>query len=174
MMDFSLKDFIPINNWAYDKNGPCWEESNEPQYITDLSTNKSYWNESFSMIRKKFILLIFASLFINAIAILLNIFCRILKIITFFSLWMPSNKTIEKRKRFSLLFGIFIGIFLAPFVYLSLFFSAIYGLFKPLDGRKLYASFERLQYSSFRLAPCFQPDPKYHLFGGDMNKKDSL
>jgi hypothetical protein len=44
-------------------------------------------------------------------------------------------------------------------------------VFAPYDDRKLYASIERAQYGHFILAPCFQPDPKSHAFGGDPKKE---
>ena len=58
----------------------------------------------------------------------------------------------------------------------------------PYDGRKLYGSFERLAYSggyqfiddgfseknphNYLLAPCFQPEPKCHLGGGQLGECD--
>ena len=59
-----------------------------------------------------------------------------------------------------------------PIVIVGLELAAIYGVFRPYDGRKLYASLERAQYGHCVLAPCFQPDPRRHLFGGDINKRD--
>jgi len=59
-----------------------------------------------------------------------------------------------------------------PIVIVGLELAAIYGVFRPYDGRKLYASLERAQYGNHVLAPCFQPDPRRHLFGGDINKRD--
>jgi hypothetical protein len=54
-----------------------------------------------------------------------------------------------------------------PIALVGLELAAIYGIFNPYDGRKLYASIERAQYGNFILAPCFQPDPRYHALGGD-------
>ena len=65
-------------------------------------------------------------------------------------------------------------IIATPVSILGLELAAIYGIFQPYDGRKLYASFERATYGNFILAPCFQPDPKYHALGGDINEKDAF
>jgi hypothetical protein len=50
----------------------------------------------------------------------------------------------------------------APFLLLGLGFSSLYGIFDPYDGRKLYASFERLYYHESLLAACFQPSSTHH------------
>ncbi|QLH34795.1 MAG: hypothetical protein HWD61_00545 [Parachlamydiaceae bacterium] len=47
--------------------------------------------------------------------------------------------------------------------------SAFYGIIRPYDGRKLHANLETAFYGRPILAPCFQPNPKEHLFGGDIN-----
>ena len=44
--------------------------------------------------------------------------------------------------------------------------AAFHGLLSPYDGRKLYASLERLggrYYDTFALSPCFQTNPIGHL-----------
>jgi len=60
-----------------------------------------------------------------------------------------------------------------PLVLVALELSALYGIFRPYDGRKLYASFERMQYNHWILAPCFQPSPTNHLLGGDAKKQNA-
>jgi hypothetical protein len=71
-----------------------------------------------------------------------------------------------------------------PFAIVGLELSALYGLLSPYNGRKLYASFERLIYKGWRsggelredeycLAPCFQPNPTNHLFGGSLTRKNA-
>lgn len=65
-------------------------------------------------------------------------------------------------------------ILVTPLSIIGLELAAIYGLFRPYDGRKLYASLEREIYGDFVLAPCFQPDPQYHALGGDINQKNAF
>jgi hypothetical protein len=65
-------------------------------------------------------------------------------------------------------------LFFAPIGAALLELSAVIGLIAPRDGRKLYASTERFTYGHFVLAPCFQPEPTEHLFGGDINKANAF
>ncbi len=67
-----------------------------------------------------------------------------------------------------------------PFLVIALELSALYGIVFPKDGRKLYASVERLFFSKCNMkaidllsrkpaltAPCFQPEATHHALGGD-------
>jgi xanthosine utilization system XapX-like protein len=56
-------------------------------------------------------------------------------------------------------------VLITPVGIVALELSAIFGIFSPYNGRKLYASCERLLYGDSILAPCFQPDATKHLFG---------
>lgn len=52
----------------------------------------------------------------------------------------------------------------SPIAIIGLELAAIYGLMRPYDGRKLYATFERAIYGNALIPPCFQPctiDPFY-------------
>jgi len=46
-------------------------------------------------------------------------------------------------------------LFITTLLILTLEMAALYGILNPYDGRKVYASFERM--GPKRLAPCFQP-----------------
>ena len=59
-------------------------------------------------------------------------------------------------------------IVLMPLIYVALEFAALYGVLAPYGGRKLYGTLERLAGEKGFLAPCFQPEPTHHLFGGDL------
>lgn len=59
-----------------------------------------------------------------------------------------------------------------PIAIIRLELAVIYGVFRPYDSRKLYATLERAQYGRHILAPCFQPGATNHLFGGDAYKKN--
>ena len=72
-----------------------------------------------------------------------------------------------------------------PILLVALELAAIYGIFNPLDGRKLYASLEKLQVSSNYhfsimptsekvLAPCFQPGAISHFFGSDPGERNGF
>ena len=62
----------------------------------------------------------------------------------------------------------------APFSILGLELAALYGLIRPYDGRKMYATIERAMYGNPILAPCFQPEPERHAFGGDINERNAF
>jgi hypothetical protein len=54
-------------------------------------------------------------------------------------------------------------LILTPLTLLAMTFAALYGLFSPWDGRKLYSTLERFHYhDGLFLAPCFQPSSDYH------------
>ena len=60
----------------------------------------------------------------------------------------------------------------SPIYIVGLTLAAILGLISPYDARKLYASLEKEMNDGFALlAPCFQPYPTCHLFGGDPNAR---
>jgi hypothetical protein len=64
---------------------------------------------------------------------------------------------------------------MALIVLIGLELSAVYGLFNPREGRKIFASLERFEFENiFLLSPCFQPDPTRHLFGSDFNQRDAF
>jgi hypothetical protein len=54
---------------------------------------------------------------------------------------------------------------------LLLTLSAIYGILAPYQGRRNYATYERLFYGSYMLAPCFQPEAWRHLFAGEIARE---
>lgn len=62
----------------------------------------------------------------------------------------------------------------APLAYLGFEGVAIYGLFRPYEGRKQYAALEKFFYNEAMIAPCFQPNPTHHLFGSDINTPDGF
>ena len=67
-----------------------------------------------------------------------------------------------------------LDVTLSPFAITACEIAALYGLFAPQNGRKLFASIERLSQKSFLMAPCFQPNARFHFFGGDINKKNTF
>jgi len=183
MNDLSLKDFYPINDWKFNADADCiykyYYRSEEdvlndvktPKYLIDQTTGRSYFNETENIVRLKCLGACVATPFVHVAASVANIAYRIAKLVTFSHFigkrdaWAPSN---FKAAGIDCLRVIF-----QPVGFAGLELSAIYGVLKPYDGRKLYASFERALYGRHILAPCFQPDPTCHLFGGDINKRNA-
>lgn len=102
---------------------------------------------------------------------------RVVRVVTLSHLWMKSRHETSDmpnwRLRFTLLAIDFVQILTQVPALIFLELSALYGLLTPYNGRKLYATIERAQYGNFFLAPCFQPEPSEHLFGGDLGTRDA-
>lgn len=170
-MNVTLKDFQPVNEWKLDSKGEKFR-SGEPVYLIDQSTGRKYLNEDQDIVRFKCLLLSIGTPFVHAVAGLLNVAYRILKLVTFSHFWMNNQTKYNLKERFSDAGSDLLKIIATPISYFALELAALYGLFRPYDGRKLYASIERGTYSNFILAPCFQPNPKKHAFGGKMSERN--
>jgi hypothetical protein len=179
-MNIVKGDFQPYNNWKLDTMGEKWSLGFgcklEPKFIIDQTTNRRYFNESKGVVGFKCFLLSIGTPFIHGLASIANIAYRILKIVTLAHLWLPKDgeKSYQIKQRLHDLGFDCLRIIATPLTYVCLEMSALYGLFTPYNGRKLYASIERAAYGNFILAPCFQPDAKYHALGGDINKKNAF
>jgi hypothetical protein len=166
----SLKDFNPFNKWKVDPYGSDYQDG-QPMYIIDQTTGKRYFNETKGCVRTKCSLLTLGTPFVHSIAAILNLAYRILRLITFYH-FSKDDKKYTFKTRLIDAGKDFLRIVATPFSIIGLELSAIYGIFRPYDGRKLYASFERAEYGNFILAPCFQPDPRYHALGGNVYKRN--
>jgi uncharacterized membrane protein (DUF2068 family) len=146
------------------------------QYLIDQTTGRRYFNESKGCIRTKCALSALATPVVHTVAAIVNIAYRILRIVTCADLWRPKKATEDKRFKARLwdMSKNLLRIAAAPLAIVALEAAALYGVFRPLDGRKLYATIERAEYESFILAPCFQPEPEKHALGGDIKKRDSF
>lgn len=56
-------------------------------------------------------------------------------------------------------------------IILPLVLSALYGLWKPYEGRKLISSIALAVCGTDKVAACFAPSPEFHALGGDMNSR---
>lgn len=161
MNDVILKDFCPWNTWREELYG-----------VIDETTNRRYLNDSRSVVSLKCFMLTVGTPVVHLIAGVINIAYRILRILIGYHFWKEGELSFTARLAEA---GVdLLRIVLAPLAFVGLELSAIYGIFNPYDGRKLYASFERAQYDKFILAPCFQPDPTQHLFGGDIKRPNQF
>lgn len=180
----SDKDFAIRNVWKV-SHEERWSNG-EPRYIVDKSTNRCYLNQSLNNIRLKCCALTFGTPIVHSLAFVF----KTLRLVSGYYFWSKKEKGFfdfstrkfvksnwQTRDDFEERLGQsvkeFSSIISIPFSIIGLQFSAIYGIFKPYDGRKLYASIEKAVYDGGCLAPCFQPSPHRHFFGGDIDKKDS-
>lgn len=177
-MSVTIKDFYPFNSWVEDKKGPTWNISvsgkREPAFLIDQTTGKSYFNETKGCVRFKCFLLTLGTPFVHFAAAIANVAYRALKLVSFSHFWVPKEKGGSFKDRLSDAGVDVLRIIATPFSYFALELSALYGLLSPYNGRKLYASFERAVYGNFILAPCFQPEPRRHAFGGDINTQNAF
>lgn len=179
-MDVTLKDFQPVNRWKPDLDGEkftcCPEHRGQARFIIDETTNRRYSNDSPGTVRLKCFLLTLGTPFVHPLVSIANVGYRVLRLVSFANFWAQNEKETKYnfKARLANAGKDLLRIVATPFALLGLQLAAVYGLFRPYDGRKLYATIERATYGNFILAPCFQPDPKFHAFGGDMNKKDAF
>jgi hypothetical protein len=174
-MSVSIKDFHPVNSWKPDEHGQKWSGSNEPAYLIDRTTGRRYFNESQGVVRFKCLLLTLGTPIVHTAASIINVAYRILKLVTLSHFWAPKKEEsrYDFKARLTDAGKDVLRIVATPFSLLGLELASIYGVFRPYDGRKLYASIERATYGNFILAPCFQPEPTRHALGGDVKEKDA-
>jgi hypothetical protein len=171
--------FNPISTWSL-----------ENYRIVDKNTEESYCNDSTKTVRKKCAALFAASFVAQPIGLTLNLLNRIGKVVTFAHLWNPSKEKYDFKARLGEWVKDILIIIATPLLLVGMLFSALYGAtISPYDGRKLFGTFERIAYSggyqffhlrgfgekdpqNYLLAPCFQPEPRAHLGGGDLNQPD--
>jgi len=112
-----------------------------------------YCNDSNSLIRVKCLALLLGTPTVQVVKTLFNMANKIAKIVTF-AHW----RTEYDLKTKAFLFGKDLLILaLSPIILVGLQLSALYGVISPHNGRKLYATLERLAFGQETLAPCFQP-----------------
>ncbi|MBS3921527.1 MAG: hypothetical protein KGZ37_00055 [Nitrosarchaeum sp.] len=179
----TLRDFQPINTWELDQGGQQWQEGKEAglsKFIIDKTTGRGYLNETKKCIRLKCLALIFASPLVHPITSIINVVHKTLKLVSLSYFWMNIDNTTKYNFKARLYDAgkDLLRIITTPLSIVGLELAAIYGLLRPHDGRKIYATLERAMYNNFplpkdRLAPCFQPHPTSHGLGGSIDRRDS-
>ncbi len=185
------KQYCPINRWKVDDSAGCetfYSEDgsmdNIPRYIIDMTTGNKYLNESKNTIRGKCFLLTLATLTYHLSITLIIIIGRFIRLIIIYDFWgtvnsdKQTNPTDKKSTNFK---NNLLSLILLPIMFIGLLFSAVYGIFTPYNGRKLYARFEENipYYQNELIAPCFQArdasqtEEIFHFFGGDPKQKDA-
>ncbi len=168
----TLYDFHPFSEWELDYEGGRWKGTTIPAYIIDQHTKRAYWHEPPDIIRSKCFLLTLGTSILHPIASIAMIAFRMLKLVSLYHFWRPNDilETYSLKNRAIQAGGDFLKVIITPLTIVGLQLSAIYGIFCPYNGRKLYATLERFQYERSVIAPCFQPDPTHHFFGSDPSK----
>ena len=179
-MSVTFQDFQPVNNWKPDLDGEkyncCKEHKGQPKFVIDQATNRRYFNESKDVVSFKCFLLSLGTPFVHPVTSVVNVAYRIVKLASLSHFWIEKNgeAKYDFNSRLADVGEDTIRILATPYSIIGLELASVYGWFRPYDGRKLYASIEKATYGHSVLAPCFQPDPKCHAFGGDVNQKDTF
>lgn len=174
MTDLKLSDFNPFSNWHCPDCSGTEKNAFDEHWIKDLTSDRVYLNEDKWVTQLKCFLLVLGTPVVHSIMGVISFARNFFKLITFYHFWAP-KKTEYFLKDRAMDFGLnLLGLVTKPLAIVGLEFAALYGASaSPYDGRKLYASFERFLYNDeIYLAPCFQPSAKYHLFGGDIRKRN--
>lgn len=166
-----LRDFQPFyNHWeATGATIQPYDSIDQELYIKEMGLiadeqGRKYLNEDPAEIRLKCLFLSLSAPIVHVFALAFNIIKISLRILFFWHFW-PAE---DKDKPYSIKANLIetgkdlLRIVATPLALIGMEAAAIYGMFNPLDGRKLYGSIERAMYDSFRLAPCFQPDLQPH------------
>ncbi len=176
MNDVKLGDFCPYNRWSevevhsYDGQdvvsaGNIEKITNvSKQYLMDETTGRAYLLEDPGKVRAKCAALVVFSPVIYLISSIINVAHRALKLITLDHFQIRSQKEAMEpydfKARLSEAAVDVLRISTAHISFIGLELAAIYGVFNPYDGRKLYASIERATYGCVVLPWCFQPSSR--------------
>lgn len=168
--NIKLKDFCPINNWEV-VNSSVWNNENAPakkliglpKHLKDKTTNRFYWNERKKVVRIKCLLLIVATPLAHTIGMVLNIAYRIIKLVTLSHFWIKKEGEgkYDFKARLKDAGKDLARIIASPIAMVGMELAAIYGLFRPYDGRKFYGTCERAIYGNALVAHCFQPSTAF-------------
>lgn len=151
--------------------------------VIDSSTGDKYVNDERNTIRLKCTMLLFSVPIMHGFIALLDIVIRLMKCLSFYHFWKIKKGRVStisipqpglSVRAYSFVLDL-VHIILAPICLICMELSALYGLFLPNNGRKLYNNFERLQYGEAILANCFQPincKTKINALGGEEDKLD--
>lgn len=174
-MNVVLRDFQPINQWKVDLEGEKYWDGTA-QDLIDQTTGRRYLNESEGVVTFKCFLLTLGTPIVHTIESVKRVAYRIMNFVTLAHFWRPKNgeQSYSFKSRLKDASADLLRIVTQPLAFVGLELAAIYGLFRPYDGRKLYASIERAQYGNFVLAPCFQPNAEEHFLGGDIKEKNAF
>jgi hypothetical protein len=152
-----LSHFIPCNEWTSTQGS---------HYVIDKSTGDRYANEQARIKRLKCLVMAAATPVVHSASMTLNLANRIIKLVTFAHFWHPSHKGYSLQECCLDYGKDLLRVAFTPILFLGLELSAVYGVFSPNDGGKLFATFERCLFEQGILAPCLQPEPASQVIWG--------
>lgn len=158
MSSITLRDFQPINTWKPDLDGKKWIDGG-PMYLTDMTTKRKYYNESKAWVGFKCFYLTLRTPIVQSIFSVVFTALKIIDLVRFshFISDKEGEKSYSFKERLKDAGKDLLRIVTTPIALIGLELAAIYGIFSPYNGRKLYASIERAQYGNLILMRRFQP-----------------
>ena len=169
-MKITRQDINPRTKWEVSP-----EQANNPfngmeqeQLLKDVVTGKFYWNQDIGVVRGKCCILTALTPIVKTLDSIGNIAYRIRRLL----LCTHFLKEKEGERKYSIIDRStdvavdILKIITTPLFLIGMEFAAIYGIFSPRNGAKLYATLERVTYghANYYLAPCFQPIPQKLVF----------
>ena len=172
MNNVTIKHFNPFNKFEVDHSGSRYSDGYS-KYVVDKTTGDRYWNEPGCVVGSKSFGLAWATPFVHTFALIAMAIFRAARTAIGYHFWKDTCgwRKVSISQRFIDFAADIFKIVMTPISLVGLELSALYGCVSPNNGRKLYASFERVAYGNFIIAPCFQPSPKRHLLGGNANER---
>lgn len=140
----------PINAWFFNGDDAI-----------DSTTGDVYWCDQSK--KAKCAALAVATPVVQTVGAVAATATRVARLLSLHHFWgaAPEEKTVKDRL---VDVAADLGrIVVTPLSVAGMELASLFGLVRPYDGAKLYASFERVLYGRGMLAPCFQPDPPGHL-----------
>lgn len=178
-LDTDLMKFSPFNTWSLDTEGPKWRQSifcmegNETsQFIIDDTTGDKYLNQHPVLVSIKCGAAAIATPVVHTIGIPINVIYRVIRIVATCKYLHEAYENDKKDIQSYCVKEIskdILRIVVSPLILLILEIAALYGIFSPNDGKKVYANVEAAFYGRAILSGCFQPNPIHHTLGGDLD-----
>lgn len=136
------RDFIPLNSWKVDLEGDRIERTGEnPIYCHITDGHRSYYNN-----RPSRIAMLCNTLIVDPARLLARLIVKTLAIVTLFPLWQQQQPRSLIGRVNDYLWN-FVDIPVQIVFFAAKELSSVYGIVTPFNGRKLYASFERLAWN---------------------------
>ncbi|MCH9613171.1 MAG: hypothetical protein SP1CHLAM54_01680 [Chlamydiia bacterium] len=161
---FEVRNGTPIE-FSHFNPATRFGEGEDEFTVVDLTNNDPYGNEELGVIRGKCLALSLTTPIVHAVTCVVNVANRVGKVVSLSHFWWPSGGDYSLISRAVACGKDILQVVMTPIVYVGLELSALYGLAMPLQGRKLFATFERYAFGDAVLAPCFQPSAERHLGG---------
>ena len=147
-MQISLGNFTPVNQWIPDDAATTWKDSDERALLIDQTTGNRYLNISEKTLLACSAIVVVVSPIIEAIGVVANV----IDFASFTIYWIKGEDANTENYFIAKIINVgirLLKIAAAPISFVALELAAIYGLFRPYDGRKMYEIITRVTTVNF-------------------------